>query len=115
MEKTAYDRQDWRELPRDGECVVSFLFGEVVGDCHGRIDRHHVDPNDPDSRSFQVCARHHPKVQAILRRLLKLPKWRRCPHKPGTHRYRSGLEACERQLNRNLLNEIEPVVSHLGA
>lgn len=104
MDKSTYDSQEWRELPRDGECVVSFLFGEeAVGVCHGRIDRHHVDPEDPESRSFQVCARHHPKVQAILRRLLNPPKWKRCPHKPGTHRYPEGKLACERSLNRDAL------------
>jgi hypothetical protein len=103
MERTVYDSQVWRELPRDGECVVSFLFGEAAGSCRGLIGRHHVDDSDPESRSFQVCVRHHNKVQTMLRRLLNPPKWRKCPHKPGTHRYPEGKESCERQLNRGLL------------
>jgi hypothetical protein len=106
MEKTVYDRQFWRELPRDGECVVRFLFEEAAGPCRGLITRHHVDPEDPESRSFQVCIKHHNRVQTALRRLLDPPRWRRCPHKPGTHRYQSGKEACERELNRDLITEI---------
>jgi len=106
MEKTVYDNRRWRELPRDGECVVSFLFGEAAGPCRGHMSRHHVNPDDPRSRSFQVCVRHHNRVQAIVRRLLDPPGWKRCPHKWGTHRYRSGLEACERELNRELLEEL---------
>jgi hypothetical protein len=100
MEREAYNRSSWRELPRDGSCAVAFLFGDAVGPCGGLMHRHHVDPSDPDSRSYQACARHHPKVQAVIRRLTTGPVWRRCPHRPGTHRYQSGLEACERQLNR---------------
>ena len=106
MEKTVYDSREWRELPRDGDCVVSFLFGEAAGPCRGLITRHHVDPEDPSSRSFQVCIAHHNKVQTALRRLLKPPRWKRCPHKPGTHRYEGAKEACERRLNRELLQEL---------
>ena len=62
MLRQAYDTRTWRELPRDGDCVVEVLFGGAVGPCHGLTHRHHVDPNDPDSRSFQVCAKHHPKL-----------------------------------------------------
>ena len=96
MERTAYDRASWRELPRSGDCAISFLFGDAVGPCGGLIHRHHVDPDDSDSRSFQVCARHHPRVQAALRRLVSPRPWRRCPHE---HRTREGREACERRLN----------------
>jgi hypothetical protein len=106
MEKTVYSRAAWRELPRDGECVVRFLFDRAAGECRGPIGRHHVDPLNPDSRTYQVCARHHNRVQATVRRLLTIPTWKRCPHKPGTHRYRSGLEACERRLNHELLEEL---------
>ena len=106
MEKTVYDRRKWRELPRDGECAVAFLFAEAAGPCRGLITRHHVDPEDPESRSYQVCIAHHNRVQATLRRLLEPPKWKRCPHKPGTHRYKEGKEACERMLNRDLLREL---------
>ena len=97
MERTVYDKQEWRELPRDGECVVAFLFGEAAGECHGRIDRHHVDP--PDERSIQVCARHHPRLEAARRHLLDPPKWKTCPHGPYVHRYAGAREACERRLN----------------
>lgn len=108
MHATVYSKREWRELPRDGECVVGFLFAEAVGPCDGAIHRHHVDPDDPTSRSVQVCARHHPALQAALRRLARPPAWKRCPHKPGTHRYRIGREACERRLNRDLLDDLAP-------
>lgn len=101
MHRSAYDKRAWRELPRE-KCVLESLFGEAAGPCSGTIHRHHLNPADPASRSVEVCAAHHPRLQAILRRLLN-PEWKRCPHKPGTHRYREGLEACERQLNRDLI------------
>jgi len=97
MERTAYDRASWRELPRDGDCAVAFLLGGVVGSCHGLMHRHHVDPDDPDSRSFQVCAGHHPRLQSLLRSLDRGPRRRRCPH---PHRTPEAREACERRLNR---------------
>lgn len=96
MHRTAYNRAFWRELPRNGDCAVAFLFGEAVGPCDGLMHRHHVDPDDPDSRSFQVCAGHHPSLQAVLRQLSRGRRWRRCPH---PHRSREAREACERRLN----------------
>lgn len=107
MERSVYDSRAWRELPRNGECAVSFIFGEAAGPCRGRITRHHVDPEDPFSRSFQVCIAHHNRVQSTLRKLLAPPRWKRCPHKPGVHRYEGAKEACERALNRDILRELE--------
>lgn len=100
MDQRIYDSQEWRELPRDGECAVTYLFGDSFGPCHGVIDRHHVDP--PHERSIQICHRHHPMLEAIRRYLLdrSQPRWRRCPH---THRTREGRESCERRLNRQLI------------
>lgn len=95
MEAKVYNTQDWRELPRDGECAVAYLFGDSVGPCHGAIDRHHVDP--PNERSIQVCHRHHPMLEAARRRVVAKPEWKRCPH---THRSREARESCERRLNR---------------
>lgn len=100
MERTAYDKREFRRLPRDF-CVVEYLFGPVVEDCHGLIHRHHVDDLDPDSRTVPVCQRHHPQLQAALRRLRRPEsEWKPCPHPPGTHRYPGAREACERRLNR---------------
>jgi len=96
MDRAAYQRQSWRDLPRDGECAVSWLFGQAAGPCSGLIHRHHVDPDDPDSRSLQVCASHHPKLQAALRHLEDKPRWRRCRHE---HRYPQARAECERRLN----------------
>lgn len=96
MEKTVYSSRTWRELPRDGPCAAEFLFGEAAGPCRGLIHRHHVRPGDPDSRSFQACASHHPMIEAFLRRLLR-PRRRRCGH---FHFYPGAREACERRLNR---------------
>jgi len=93
MERQAYNRQRWRELPRN-YCAVSLIFGEAVGPCSGLIHHHHVDPTDPDSRTVQVCATHHPKVHAVLR---SFDRRRRCRH---VHRTREAREACERRLNR---------------
>jgi hypothetical protein len=102
MDASVYHTSAWRELPRDGDCAVSFLFGPAVGPCRGLTHRHHVDDEDPTSRSFQVCASHHPSLQAALRVLKRHeePSWRRCPHRPGTHRYPHAREACEAALNR---------------
>lgn len=99
MEKTVYDRRAWRNLPREF-CTVEHLFGEVVGQCAGLIQLHHVDDNNPDSRAVPVCARHHPSLQAALRHLRSPEKaWKMCPHRPGTHRYPGAKEECERRLN----------------
>lgn len=98
MERSVYDSQEWRRLPRE-LCVVALLFGGRAGPCHGRIDRHHVDP--PHDRSIQVCARHHPKLETALRHLEESPRpWKRCPHQ---HRSRESREACERRLNADLV------------
>jgi hypothetical protein len=99
MDRRAYDRRAFRRLPREF-CTVEYLFGEVVGPCHGLIHLHHVDETDPDSRSIPVCQRHHPSLQAALRRL-RSPEtaWKRCSHKHATP---EGRAACERRLNRGL-------------
>lgn len=103
MQRESYFTREWRDLPRDGECVVAFLFGRLAGACGGTHHRHHVDPQDPESRTLEVCAHHHPKLQAAARRLDERPKWKRCPHRAGTHRYREGLIECERRLNRDFI------------
>jgi hypothetical protein len=99
MDATAYNRRSHRDLPRDVECVVSALLGDLVGDCHGVIDRHHTDPDDPDSATLPVCKRHHPRLQALVRLIVKPKLRRRCPHPPGSHRYAHAREECERRLN----------------
>jgi hypothetical protein len=101
MATSVYNTRSWRELPRD-YCAVEFLFGPAVGSCRGLIGRHHVDPDDPDSRTVQTCAKHHPRLHAALRHLMDSPSWKRCPHKPGVHRYPGAREECERLLNRRL-------------
>lgn len=107
MNRQVYDSQAWRELPRDGECVVAYLFGDLAGECKGLTHRHHVVPDDPGSRSIQVCVRHHNRMHAALRRLLDGPEWRRCPHKPGVHRYPGAREECERRLNREFIAQFQ--------
>lgn len=99
MDPRFYSRQSHRDLPRR-RCVVRDLLGPIVGTCRGSIHRHHTDPDDPDSETIEVCARHHPKIQALVRALRATPEPRRCPHPPGTHRYPGAREACERRLNR---------------
>ena len=105
MERSVYDTRAWRELPRDGECVAEFLFGDAAGPCRGLTHRHHVRPGDPTSRTYQACAGHHPVIEGFLRRLRdradRVRGYRRCPHKPGVHRYPGAREACERMLNRH--------------
>ena len=95
MERQAYNTRVWRELPRD-YCTVSLLFGEIAGPCSGLIHHHHVDPDDPDSRTLQVCAVHHPRIHAALRVIASASARRRCPH---VHRTREARESCERRLN----------------
>ncbi len=93
MERSAYNTQRWRSLPRD-YCVIDELLGAAAGPCHGLIHHHHVDPTDPDSRTVQVCAKHHPQIHSMLRRLE--PRRRRCTH---NHRYPGARADCERRLN----------------
>ena len=100
MEAAVYNRRSHRDLPRDVECVVSFLFGPLVGPCSGPIHRHHTDPDDPDSRTVPACEGHHPSLHRAIRALDRRPKRRRCPHPPGSHRTRDAREICERNLNR---------------
>ena len=104
MDATFYNSPEWRivrELvrERDGRrCTVARLLG---GSCRGLLHVHHIDPDadplDPENLG-SVCARHHPKWEA-LRRALVEPRWRRCPH---PHRTREARELCERRLNRQL-------------
>lgn len=97
MEQTVYNLRGWRTLPRT-RCLVEALFGDAAGACGGLIHRHHVDPDDPFSRTYEVCASHHPKVEAILRRLRSpQPEDVGCPHRPGTHRYPHAREECARR------------------
>lgn len=95
--KTPYYTRRWRRLPRES-CEVAELFG---GKCRGPIHRHHVHPlsagGDPDGETIEVCASHHPMVEALVRKIHNLPEWKRCPH---THRTREAREDCERRLNR---------------
>jgi hypothetical protein len=98
MDRTVYDRRDWRRLPREF-CTVEYLFGEAVGPCAGIIDRHHVTPGDPASRSISICHRHHPQLEAALRRLREPERgWKTCNH---NHPYPGAKEACERRLNQS--------------
>lgn len=94
MHRDLYNTRAWRDLPRD-YCLVEVFFGEAVGPCAGLIAHHHVNPNKRDSRTVQVCARHHPKLEAALRKLAAEPA-KRCSHR---HHYPGAREACERRLN----------------
>ncbi len=96
MDRRAYDRRSFRNLPRE-VCEVADLLGPLAGECRGYIHRHHVDPEDPDSRTVQVCNRHHQRLHAALR-ALEAPEraWRTCTH---FHPYPEGKIACERRLN----------------
>jgi 5-methylcytosine-specific restriction endonuclease McrA len=96
-----------RVLERDGRrCTVGWLLG---GRCARTLDIHHIVPrkeggaNDEDNL-MTACHHHHPQVEAIRREIMRRRGWRRCPHRPGTHRYPEGNEACERRLNRHLVD-----------
>lgn len=93
--RSVYNRQRWRELPRT-RCFVSVLLGPTAGPCRGAIHRHHVDPEDPGSRTVEVCAAHHTRLHTVLRGLSSV-RWRRCPHR---HRTLEARQACERRLNQ---------------
>ena len=95
MERHVYDKRSFRNLPRE-QCAVADLFGPTVGECKGYIHRHHVDPSDPDSRTIEVCNRHHQRLHAGLRALQEPRKWKTCNHR---HRYAWAKEECERRLN----------------
>lgn len=91
-----YDTAEFRALPRE-RCVVHDLIG---GECAGPIGRHHVWPielgGDPRGRTIESCARHHPMLEALARRVYSIPEYRRCPH---VHPTLEGRLACERRLN----------------
>jgi hypothetical protein len=97
MERPVYDKRSFRNLPRE-RCEVEYLFGVGVGPCKGLIHLHHTDPEDPDSRTIQVCNSHQPRLHAALRELLTPtePEWRTCNHR---HKYAWAKEECERKLN----------------
>ena len=89
-----YNTSAWRDLPRN-YCLVGELLGDVASPCGGLIHHHHVDPTDPDSRTVQVCASHHPRIHSLLRRF-DAGERRRCTHR---HRYDHARRACEERLN----------------
>lgn len=108
MNKTVYDSNRWeavREevLERDGSCTYARLLG---GECFGPLHVHHLNPSQfgpyDEDGLVAICEFHHPKLEAVRRSLLKVRGWRRCPHRPGTHRYPGAREQCERRLNRQL-------------
>ena len=90
-----YSTRAWRALPRD-YCLVELLLGAAAGPCAGLIHRHHVDPEDPDSRSIACCQGHHSRLHVALR-MLERDQRRICRRQ---HRTRESREACERRLNR---------------
>ena len=90
-----YNQKSWRDLPRD-YCIAHELLGGAVGPCNGLIHHHHVQPDDPASRTVQCCQIHHNKIHAILRGLNTHPRWRTCAHR---HTSREARESCERRLN----------------
>jgi hypothetical protein len=95
MERQVYDKRSFRRLPRD-ECVIELLLGVAAGPCRGLVHRHHVNPEDADSRTVAVCNGHHQRLHSVLRTLDASPQWKTCNHR---HRYPEGKEACERRLN----------------
>lgn len=96
---TVYDSAYWRGLPRTGSCCLSRLLPDS---CEGALHRHHVVPislgGDPLGETVLVCARHHPALEALARRVIR---WRSCKHE---HRTREARESCERRLNRDALH-----------
>ena len=90
-----YDTAAFRALPRE-RCAVYELLG---GECSGPIGRHHVRPlrYAADGRTVEVCAVHHPMLEALARRIHGEREYRRCTHRHVTPEAR---EACERKLNR---------------
>lgn len=104
METTASSWDEIRErvIARDGRrCTVGWLLG---GRCREHLHVHHLIPRDEGGEDsldnlITVCDRHHPMVEAIRREVLRRRGYKRCPHKPGTHRYPGARAECERRLN----------------
>jgi hypothetical protein len=103
VDQTAYNSQAWRRLPRE-TCRIAELFGELVGPCSGPIHRHHVDPEDPDCRTIQVCQTHHPTLHAALRNLTRDRTRRRCNHQ---HRYDHARRECEERIERGSMRGLD--------
>jgi hypothetical protein len=98
---TPYYTKRWRELSRSEPCAI----GELLGvECSGLIHRHHVHPliagGDPYGTTVAVCARHHPMLEALVRRVYGLRKRKTCKHQ---HRSREARESCERRLNADYM------------
>ena len=95
MSTHTYSDTAWRELPRDGSCIVADLFGV---ECEGPLHRHHVHPLSAggpwEGRTLLVCRRHHPTVEAFARRF---HNWKRC--RRHRHPYPQGRIECELRLN----------------
>lgn len=105
-ETTAWEIARAEALARDGHrCTVARLLG---GTCSDVLDVHHLKPVSETGAEcdldnlITVCHRHHPVVEGLRRAILRWrgQEWKRCPHKPGVHRYAHAREECERQLNR---------------
>jgi hypothetical protein len=96
-----YNQSAWRARSRTGTCRVAELIG---GECRGELSLHHVYPlslgGPEDGRTVLVCARHHPMLEALARRVYGAKRWRRCPHQ---HRTVEARRECEERLNRPLL------------
>lgn len=84
-----YDLQDWRDLPRTGECAGIPLFG---GECHGSAHLHHIS-QDSEEELLLLCQRHHALLHGARNRARR---WKECPHK---HRTLEARFLCERRLN----------------
>lgn len=97
MQRTVYDKRSFRRLERK-TCAVSDLFGDAVGGCRGSIHRHHTDPEDENSRTVELCARHHAQLHAALHTFADPEEkvWKRCGH---DHAYAWSREQCEKRLN----------------
>ena len=90
-----YDTAAWRRLPRE-TCAVAELFGT---ECAGPIALHHVRPlrfGGIEERTVSCCARHHPALEALARRVHGQRELRRCRHR---HVTREARIECERRLN----------------
>jgi hypothetical protein len=72
----------------------------IGGDCSGLLARHHVHPirlgGDVEGRTVVCCARHHPMLEALARRVHGASRYRRCHHKHVTEEAR---RLCEAKLN----------------
>lgn len=93
-----------RALDRDRHrCSVPRVLGAAFGPCSGRLEVHHLIPVEEGGAPYElentltVCKRHHSRLHALRRFVLRDDPTPVCRH---VHRTAEARELCQRRLAR---------------